>query len=249
MNIRTYFKTLKMIGMTSREADLYLASLFLGPASIIELSNKVKLSRQMIYIIIPSMLEKGFLKKVTIGKKIKYEAVDPDLLKIRADEIHQKVNRLVPELKTKQVVNKAIPLISIYDSPKGMREWYKKFMDEAKKDEKILIWSAGKSWYKMDAKFYQKYLDFKDKKEILDYVIGPDKKESRMLYQKIKSKNRKYRYFKKWWAANSEIWIWRNQICYLTLREKATNLIVVESEELAKIERFNFWKVWKFAKR
>ena len=54
-----------------------------------------------------------------------------------------------------------------------------------------------------------------------------------------------YKLFKKAWKTNAEKWVWHNQVCYLTIRENATNMIVIESKDLADIERFDFWTIWK----
>ena len=72
-------------------------------------------------------------------------------------------------------------------------------------------------------------------------------KEARIHDKIIGRKTNKYKWFKGAWKANAEKWIWKDQVCYLSIRENATNMIVIESKDLAEIERFDFWNLWKKA--
>jgi hypothetical protein len=43
----------------------------------------------------------------------------------------------------------------------------------------------------------------------------------------------------------AEKWVWKDQVCFLTIKDNATNMIVLESHELAEIERFDFAQIWQ----
>ena len=247
MNNENVENLLEQIGLSKTEAKFYLTLLSLGPASAIQLGQKLNLTRQMVYTILPALLEKGLVKQVKIGTKNYYQAVGPEVLRDRAELIKDKVNDIVPILKSHQAENNAVPLITVYENPLSMREWYKNFMKEAKSGEEFLIWSTGKVsfWYENDKEFNDAYLSFAEKNNIKMKIIVPDTAETKEHRKLVgKRKNIEYKTAPKGWGAGSEKWIWRDQICYQTLRENASNLIVVESKALADLERFDFENIW-----
>lgn len=244
------YNLLESIGLHKNQARLYVVSLQLGPASAIQLGQKINDTRQMVYLLLPGLIEKGLMKKIPLGNRDYYQAVAPDILIDIATQNRQKMLQVVPILKSQTSLQKAIPLITVYENPLAMREWYKKYMKEAKKGDEILIWSTGnvEYWYGLDKEFYDKYLIFNDTNGIDTFLIMPDTKEALKHQQVVGKSHTKYKKFKFAWKANAEKWVWKNQVCFLTIRENATNMIVIESKDLAEIERFDFWTLWKGAK-
>ena len=237
---------LQSIGVHKNEGKIYLALLELGPASAIQLGKKVGLSRQMVYVILDGLLEKGLVKEVKIGKHQYFQALSPEVLSDRAVDIASKIKEIVPVLKTRQAQFAAIPLITVYENPIAMREWYRQYMRQVKKDDEMLIWSSGSLnfWYGLDKEFYEKYMDHSDKVGAWTYLIEPDTKETTAHDKVVARPHTKYKRFKNAYKPNAEKWVWKNQVCFLTIRENATNMIVIESKALAEIERFDFWRIW-----
>ncbi len=250
MSNEEIYNLLESIGLHKNQARLYITSLKLGPASAIQLGQKIDDTRQMVYLLLPGLIEKGLMKRTAIGNKDYYQAIAPDILVDIASENRQKMLQLAPVLKAQASVDQAIPLITVYENPLAMREWYKKYMAEVKKDDKLLVWSTGniEYWYSMDKEFYEKYLQFGDKKGVNTYLIMPNNKKSLEHMAKVGRSHSHYKLFTNAWTANSEKWVWKNQVCYLSIRENATNMIVIESKDLAEIERFDFWRLWKSKK-
>ncbi len=245
-----YIEQLENIGLSESEASIYLASLALGPASVIEIGQKASLTRQMVYNLIPALAEQGLIKEVREGQKRHFEAVSPDVLKSRAKKISGEIDELVPELKTRQATNKAIPLITVYENPHAMREWYENFMNEAKRGEEFLVWSAGKDWYEMDKSFIDRFMRVKEQKRMKNLVICRDSKDSRELMGKISPQGFiKCKYAKDAWSSNVDKWIWRDEVCILTMRANATNMIVIKSADYAELEKFDFYKIWNGLER
>jgi sugar-specific transcriptional regulator TrmB len=238
-------KLLQSIGFSETESKLYLASLELGPGSIIQLAKRTGLSRQMIYLLVESLMQKGTMKEITMNGKHLFQAMSPDVLNDRVANISSLIKEAVPLLKSKEATNASLPMLSVYENPISMREWYRRFMKEAKKDDELLIWATNKTWYSVDPGFLQEFIKFKKRRGINDSIIAPDTKESRLFAKESGQSLRNYRFVNKWWMTNAEKWIWRNTVSFLTISENATNLIVIESEQLAAIEKFNFKKIWE----
>jgi len=241
-----YLKILEQIGLTESEAKIYLASLHLGAASVIEIGQKAGITRQMVYNLVPGMIESGLLKEVIRGRKRLFEAISPEVLRGRTEVISKQIEEIIPELKSRQAGNSAVPLITVYENPIAMREWYEHFMKEAKRGEEFLVWSAGKDWYEMDKRFIDRFLRVKEMKRMKNLVICRDSQDSRELMQNINPQGFiKYKFAKNAWGSNVDKWIWQDEVCLLTMREGATNMVVIKSADYAELERFDFYRIWE----
>lgn len=244
MQNKEFIQKLEQIGLSDSEAMLYLKNLQIGPASAIQLGRKINVTRQMIYVLLPRLIETGLIKQIKIGARQYYQAADPEILIDLLEKSKREISEIIPLLKTQQATNAAVPLVTVYENPVAMREWYRKMLSEAKNGDEMLIWSAGRDWLGMDEPFYQDYIAQKNKIGVIDKLIIRDTRQARTYYASIKVPNGEWRFMKEDWGSNAELWIWKDELCYQTLRQNATNLIVIKSADLVAIERFNFYQIW-----
>lgn len=243
-----YIQLLINLGLTETEAKIYLANLELGPSSAIQLGGKLNYTRQLMYDLLPRLIESGYIKKITIGKKHYFQAVEPTILADKASQLGQEISKAIPLLEQTRSFNRAVPDITVYDNPLSMREWYRYFMDNAKKGEEKLVYSSEAGWFGLDQEFYQKFVNLQVKKDIKNKIIAPDNAGAKDVAKTFNPETFPYRFDSTGWQGECSKWIWRNQIIHLTVRGKQSNMIVIESEELANIERFAFYKTWESLK-
>ena len=244
-----YIKLFTQLGYGTTEAKLYLTCLLIGPASAILIGRKIGVTRQMVYTLLPILIEKGLIKQVKIGTHRLFHAVDPNILVDIARSNTRELKKVLPELQSKRADLISIPTITIYENLISMREWYRIFMQTAKKGEELLIWSSGNKnhWYDLDKEFYDKFLKFSDDNEIKSTILLPDTPDARKYQSSIGSEKRDHRFIENGWNTNAEKWIWRDQVCSLTIDENNSSMVVVESHAIAELERCGFRSAWKGA--
>lgn len=240
-----YQNLLQSIGLSDSEARLYLVSLRLGPASAIHLAKKLQMSRQIVYNLTDKLITQGLMKEVRAGTKRHFQALGPDVLNDRARQVADEISAAVPVLKTKEAGASFLPVVSVYENPIAMREWYREFMHQATAHEELLIWATNTAWYTVDPHYLDSFVAFKSQVGTKDLIIAPDTKQSRQFVVDHPQPNATTRFSKDWWETDTEKWIWRDTISYLTIKENVTNMIVVRSAQLAALERFNFYQIWK----
>jgi sugar-specific transcriptional regulator TrmB len=240
-----YLNLLQSLGLTKTEAQLYIVSLELGPASAIELGQKIGFSRQLMYNLLPSLIQQGFIKQITIGKRHYFQAVSPEILQDKVKKLQTEVASAIPNLKKQQSTSKAVPHITIYDNPLSMREWYRAFIKQAKRGEEKLVYSTEAGWLDLDTEFYAHFAAFEKEKGIMNRIIAPDTSEAHQVASTLNLGDNVYRFASEGWSGDNAKWIWRDQIVLLTIRGKATNMVVIESNDMANMERFSFERVWK----
>ena len=75
MSTATIFKE---VGLTDKEAAVYLALLELGVASVLRIASKAGVKRPTAYITLAALREKGFVEVIPKGTTTLYQAVDPE---------------------------------------------------------------------------------------------------------------------------------------------------------------------------
>ncbi len=71
---------LKKLGLSEKEARLYLVALETGPTTIAKLAQKSGVKRGTIYEFLDEMIEKGLLEITITGKRKLYSGVEPKKL-------------------------------------------------------------------------------------------------------------------------------------------------------------------------
>jgi len=117
---------LKKLGLKEKEVKVYLAGLELGPNSIKNIAEKVKIPRPTVYEIIKKLEEKGLFVETKKGKKRLFVAQSPSqilrFLRIKKREIEEKereFTRIVSILEAKY--SKEKEGIRIFQGKEGKR--------------------------------------------------------------------------------------------------------------------------------
>lgn len=123
----TLDKELQKIGLSDKEAKVYLAALELGQASVQNIARKAEVNRATTYSILESLIKKGLCSITEKDKKVFYFASAPESLlsifdiKRKHLETEEEVfKRLLPELNS--VFNKQAdkPTVRFFDGRQGL---------------------------------------------------------------------------------------------------------------------------------
>lgn len=76
------YRELTNLGLSEKEAKVYLAALELGKCPVQKISQKAGVNRATTYFIIKGMMKKGLMSSYTEGKKQFFFAEAPEKLKI-----------------------------------------------------------------------------------------------------------------------------------------------------------------------
>lgn len=116
--------TLEQIGLSNKQARIYLACLELGETAIKEIAKKAGLKRTTIYDLIEEMLNLGYLKQTVKEKKKRYLAAAPNELEIIIKKREMLLGQILPMLNSMSNVSKFKPKIWFYEGVEGLKEVY-----------------------------------------------------------------------------------------------------------------------------
>lgn len=129
-------KELQKLGLSDKEAKVYLSSLELGPSPVQVIAQKAGVNRATTYVMIESLISRGLMSSFEKGKKRYFTAESPDqlmtLLKKEEAEINQKIGQLgeiIPELKMVFASTEEKPKIRFYEGIEGLMVVQKDILD------------------------------------------------------------------------------------------------------------------------
>lgn len=115
------------LGLSEKEAAVYIASLELGPATVQDIAHKAQVNRATTYVMIEVLAGRGLMSSYVKGKKRYFSAESPDrlstLLNNEKSIIEEKENELkkaLPMLMALFNVDGAKPQIRYLEGPNGI---------------------------------------------------------------------------------------------------------------------------------
>jgi sugar-specific transcriptional regulator TrmB len=136
-------KYLQEIGLSEKEAQIYLALLQVDNESIQDLAKRTDINRTTVYPVLESLEKKGLVSEIQAGKKTHYEAASPERLetfverqKVILEERSERLKDVIPQIKGIQREKGERPIVKYFEGRDGAISAYQEFYSAFKNDEK-----------------------------------------------------------------------------------------------------------------
>lgn len=145
---------LQKIGLSDKEAKVYLAILEIAPASVQQIARKSGVNRATTYVILESLIKKGLCSTYNKNKKTLYLAENPNILerlfivqKKEIEEREKNLKNVLPQLSAifNRLENK--PVVRFFEGKEGLLSCVTEFLSsyDANADEEVrMIYSKDK---------------------------------------------------------------------------------------------------------
>lgn len=121
-------RQLELLGLTSKEAQLYLAALPLDRFTVADISRKSGIKRPTCYIILDELTKRGLVSIVPQASKKLYKAASPEALVRQAKHALAHAEKLVPALRSLYMESDGIPQVKFYYGQKGIQNIYEEML-------------------------------------------------------------------------------------------------------------------------
>lgn len=232
---------LKKMGLSEKEASIYLACLRLGPASITEIAKISGLKRPTVYLIIDNLLEKDLVHRSVKGKRIYYLATKPENLISLLEGKISLIKNILPNLEALYPSPIKQPQIRFYQGKNGLKNIYEEIFSSS---------SNIKAIVSLD-KFFQVFSERENA-----YFFELLKKSGARIYDLIENSSQALKYAKAYYRKGlswvkilpenfkitTDILIFGKGLALISF-ENLTGLII-ENIELAQTHRQIFKFLW-----
>lgn len=249
--MKAFARELEKLGLSDKEALVYLASLELGPSPVQVIARKADVNRATTYVMIEALLQKGLMSTFDKGKKTLYTAEKPERLhrivhheRSVVDEKEAVIKRLLPDLEAISDAAGERPKVSFYEGIEGL---------EAMR-ETVFSSSVDKM---------EDFISFDDLSHLLpedhwnkhSKRLGDKKISGRTIYTSETERHPSSRVQSHWefrripkdaFPMHGELTVFGNKVSMISLKGKLVG-VIIESKEMAIMVRTMFELAWKQA--
>ena len=235
---------LKQFGLTDKEIKIYLASLELGTASVLNIAKKAKLKRPTAYVVLESLLEKGLVSEVPRKNKTLFVAEDPELLTKKFKEREQSLIESLPYLKSIYNISEKKPKVRFYDGKSGVETVYDKIMS----GNEEIIWFGSIAYINKNIpRQTDKFIKLALETDIPSREIITETKEDFAYAKKISSPKNQVRVLPNDLNFYIDCSLFQNKVAIFSL-DKDLFVVVIESEQIYKSFKSIFELAWRAAR-
>lgn len=155
-------QALTTIGLTEKEATVYLALVELGKATVTKLSSHTKLHRPSVYDILERMVQKGLASHILEGETKWFEAAEPSSLLNVLQEKEAALKSMIPELAlAKQLAPKGEA--KIYEGVSAVKALLRSILEL---NDTIMVYGAPKIASEKMLAFLEKFHQERVKRKV-----------------------------------------------------------------------------------
>ncbi|MFA4817709.1 MAG: helix-turn-helix domain-containing protein [Parcubacteria group bacterium] len=243
---------LDQLNFSEKESQVYLALLEIGSGKAKEISRKTGLNRTTVYDICDELLQKGLISKYKKGAGTYLNALEPKHLltyldREREEQVKsiekqkQKVSDLLPQLISLQNIFTTKPKVQFFESEKGMREAYE---DTLTSREIILAYANVETMHEGLPNFFPEYYKRRAENRIYIRAIVPRNESSIERSKHNQEEMRDTRFLpEEKMTFSPEVNIYNNKMLIASWKEKMA--IIIESKELADLQKLTFNLLWE----
>jgi len=150
--------TLTNIGLTDKEAKVYMAGMSLGPSRVQDIASAADVKRTTVYSILESLKVRGLFKTELIGWKTLYTAEPPEKLESLVETMRHSVRENLPEFNALYNLHSSGAFISYYEGIEGVKNAYEGLLRDIKPREDYLVIGDSAEWFTQDQEFFHSFL-------------------------------------------------------------------------------------------
>ena len=234
---------LKNIGLSEKEAKVYLAAHKGGTAPASHIAKLAKINRVTTYDILEKLKEKSLVSCFT-KKKIKYfSSINPETL---VEEFENRTNTLRKSLPKFKSLSGEIshPRIRYFEGLDGIKTIY---ADTLTSKTEILNFSNSAEIRKTWPNYDKEYVAKRTKKKIFLKGIAPEDSAGKKVKDQDHKFHREFRLLPaKKFNFTNEINIYEDKVAIISFKDELIGMII-ESSEIANSQRAIFDMCWQFA--
>ena len=237
-------KYLQEIGLTDKEALVYLALLQVDNSSVVEISKKTEIKRTTVYVVIDTLAKKGLVSETAVNGKTLYQAESPETLttfierqKIALDERERRLVDIIPQIKSIQREGGQRPVVEFFQGKEGIVSTNQRiYRDEVPDGSPVyMLYSKDlidETFTESERVVFRKKRTDKDIKSKVIYNYSKGERLSDQTGQRIKVDEKKY-------PLPCDISIYKDKIRVSILRKNLSG-IFIQSQDLADTLRSLF---------
>jgi len=244
---------LQKLGLSDKEAKVYLSSLELGPSPVQVIAQKAGVNRATTYVMIESLIGRGLMSSFEKGKKRFFTAESPDqlmtLLKKEEAEVGTKIKQLgdmIPELKMIFSSADEKPKVRFFEGLDGIKAVQEDILN-SEYDSLEEIFSLDEFYIIFPPSEHDHRKSFNKKVKPIPTKVIYTSERGKVLKDCENQKERRYLPREKF-PFPTEIIIYGNKVAISVCKGKLVG-VIIENKDISSSLRAIFYLAWEAAEK
>ncbi len=237
--------TLKEIGLSGNEIDVYIALLKLKSSSANEISKHSHVHRTNVYDTLTSLIEKGLVSYTSKEGKKLFTAEEPEKLLLLMKEKEERLRELIPQLKFLRIKTDELPEVNVYKGITAFRMMLEGFLE---KNETIYVYGAPAYAIETLGPFIHSFHKRRISKKIkMLHIYNQSASERVKLLNKMKYTEAKS--LPAWYQSFVSVNICGDEVVFMFwagLESKQLPVIRIKNQTMADSFKKQFYLMWEF---
>lgn len=240
---------LQKIGLSDREAQIYLALLKNGPMLPQHIAEEAGIKRTTLYEIFPEMQKSGVIAEFKSGKRRLFQATSPERLFSDYQKRYQEIKSNIHELEALYKMEGLRPRVEIFEGFEGLKNLYR---DTLKTKKELLDYAQVTVYNQKMLKWLTRYyVPARVKRGFKLRVILPKEKEAKFYILESKETLREIRTVPRdKFSFRIEGMIYNDKIAFAHIEKGGPLMgIIIKSKRIADTQRSLFNLAWEGAEK
>lgn len=234
---------LERIGLSEKEAAVYLAALKLGETTVMAISKKSEVKRSTVYTIIDDLKRRGIMAEVHKGLKKKFVAENPrNLLQIVEDN-RERLQKYLPDLMNMYSFPSTDQGVKVLEGAEGVRNGLESMLSDIEVGDYYLVMVNFETLFELLPNFMPKFLAKRATYNINIRTIVQDGERGRWYKSNQEKFNDTVKIFPKDVQFSANIVLTPHRVLFKKLLPD-TGAVIIENRQVVDTIKQVFEMVW-----
>ncbi len=236
---------LHSLGLTKNEASVYLASLLLGPTTILKLAKASEIRRTTVYSVVETLKVKGLIHVKPAGLKQLYEAEHPDHLGNMIEGKKRALENLLPQFTALYNLKGGESTVKYYEGLGAIKNIYETILNPLKpNDDYLVVSDLEKFFSNTDKKYFEGFLQKRIKSRVNARLIVTDSERARYMKQYAPNMHHEVRILPQGSKLSIDMMIVPQKVTIFNLTEPIS-AISLENNAMIEMHKELFEIIWR----
>lgn len=237
---------LSYLGLSEKQAQIYLTLLKLGTASVSQIATHAKIKRPTVYVVLETLRKRQLVSRSSSGPDRLFSAVKPDQLKQLFESRLTEFQDALPALHHLVAEQVGRPQIQVFEGSAGLIASWKEYMHHP--GEILYISDVDTLLDQFSSYLEDIILEFRRTRHPYRELIGNTRVSRR--YARISAQDSAFRQIRLLdGPVTGEIVVYGDTVNTTSFQENNLFVVSIKNAQIAQTYRATFEQAWKSAKK
>ncbi len=231
------------LGLTENEATVYLASLSLGPTTVLNIAKAAELRRTTVYSVVEALKRKGLMHIELHGLKQLFVAEHPDKLESILDTRKNALARVLPQFTALYNLKGKESTLRYYEGLESIKTIYDTILEPMRPNDYYLVMGDMQKFFDMDREYFEDFFKKRVKAIKNARLIVTDNEQARYMQKFAKQFNHEIRVLPKGSELAVDVMIVPQKVTIFSLDEPLS-AVSLENKSIIEMHRQLFEIMW-----